>query len=195
MINILYANIFTYIWCNVWGFYLFIYWRKKSVYTKSKHFCFVIIFIFSCDNFLYIFSKQYWLHKTRTIGIVFCCFLYSNASWLQFEFLVLCLCHRFQEMCLKYLQGIHFIHICKTVLSHRSEFSSVQLISCCGMSDMACTTDSRALPSGLYCLYQSSAIHLYTVLIPSQHLHTEEDKRKVRNWTKTKMNAYLCAFQ
>ncbi|XP_051728629.1 apolipoprotein A-IV a isoform X1 [Ctenopharyngodon idella] len=48
------------------------------------------------------------------------------------------------------------------------------------MSDMACTTDSRALPSGLYCLYQSSAIHLYTVLIHSQHLHTEEDKRKSR---------------
>jgi len=63
------------------------------------------------------------------------------------------------------------------------------------MSDMACTTDSRALPSGLYCLYQRSATHLYTVLIPSQHLHTEEDKRKVRNWTKTQMNAYLCLFQ
>ncbi|XP_016348248.1 apolipoprotein A-IV a [Sinocyclocheilus anshuiensis] len=43
---------------------------------------------------------------------------------------------------------------------------------------MACTADSRALPSGLYCLYQSSATHLNTVLIPSQHLHTEEDKRK-----------------
>lgn len=48
--------------------------------------------------------------------------------------------------------------------------------------------------SGLYRLYQSSATHLYTVLIFSTPT-TKEDKRKVRDWTKTEMNVYVCSFQ
>jgi len=80
---------------------------SKSVYTKSKHELIFVLYLF-----FYNFSKQYCNTKPKLSDLFFVVFLYSNASWIRFEVLVLCLKYvRFQEnVSFKYLH-LHFRHI------------------------------------------------------------------------------------